>query len=114
MTLSSSATLADGPQPRTFVRGDVNLDGRLSLADVFSILGYMHQGQGLLCHDAADVDDSGTINGTDFAFILGTLFFRHAPPPPPYPSAGVDPTDADGLGCEQSSAPPVRRGGGAG
>ena len=50
------------------------------------------------CMDAADVDDSGRVNITDFGYLLEYLNNEHDIPAP-FPSAGVDPTPDD-LGCE--------------
>ena len=81
-----------------FIRGDANTDGRVSLADIVSILRHLHLGRPVRCEDAADVDDSGKVTTTDFVYLLGTLFFRHAPPPAPYPELGRDET-GDPIGC---------------
>jgi hypothetical protein len=81
-----------------FLRGDANGDGRLSLADVFTTLRWIHLGIPVPCLDAADTDDSGTVTPTDFAYLLGSIFWRHSPPPRPYPSIGIDPTP-DALDC---------------
>ncbi|MCZ6794253.1 MAG: dockerin type I repeat-containing protein [Planctomycetota bacterium] len=101
LVLPAPALVAAG-EDGLFVRGDANLDGRLSLADVIYILRYLHQGGELPCEDAADTDDSGRINATDFLFVLGTVFlrnsFNHGIPPSPFPRAGRDPTD-DALSC---------------
>lgn len=86
-----------------FLRGDANGDRRVSLADVLAILEHLHRGRSLACSDAADVDDSGTIEATDFVFLLGTIFYRHSAPPPPWPRVGEDPTP-DALVCTNRRA----------
>lgn len=95
-----------------FIRGDANMDGTLSLADVFAILRYMHQGRTLPCLDAADADDSGGIEAVDFLCVMAFLFLRdgagNAPPPPPFPAPGLDPTP-DALDCREARNPSGRR-----
>lgn len=98
--VTGGAHAADAAGER-FLRGDANGDGRLSLSDVLAILHHIHKGKPLPCVDAGDVDDSGSINATDFGYLLGTIFWRHSPPPPPYPSVGSDPTPDD-LDCARS------------
>jgi hypothetical protein len=88
------------PAPQ-FLRGDANLDGRITIADVLTILHYMHRGQPLRCLDAADSDDSGTITTNDYLLLLRHIFRRHSGPKPPYPKMGIDPTDDDPLDCKQ-------------
>jgi hypothetical protein len=51
------------------------------------------------CKDAADANDSGTIELTDAVYVLNHLFLGGSPPPEPYPLEGEDPTE-DRLGCE--------------
>ncbi|HLU49976.1 MAG TPA: dockerin type I domain-containing protein [Planctomycetota bacterium] len=97
--LSSGRATAAETSGARFLRGDPNRDRQVSLADVLAILRYLHLGESLACLDAADVDDSGTIDSADFGYLLGSIFWRHTPPPPPYPSVGVDPTPDD-LSCE--------------
>ena len=98
-----------GTRP-TFVRGDANVDGKVTLADVFSILGYLHRGGRLDCLDAADVDDNGRISVADWLSLL-VLVNRLGTPldvlRSPYPRRGLDPSDDD-LGCafERAWAPP--------
>jgi len=46
-------------------------------------------------HDAGDTDDDGRLTITDIYLIAGYLFLGEAPPPPPFPDPGVDPTKDD-------------------
>ena len=87
-----------GSPAATFVRGDVNSSGSINLADAIGVLGYLFSGGVIPCLDSADYNDSGAVNLADAIAILGFLFSGGAPPPPPFPNAGVDPT-ADSLGC---------------
>jgi hypothetical protein len=99
---------AQDEEPR-FLRGDANLDGRVSLSDVFCVLRFMGEGTQLRCKDAADADDDGAITQIDVFALLGAIFYRHSPPPSPFPKTGSDPT-ADLLGCRQGLAPALARG----
>ena len=63
------------------------------------LLGYLFLGgEPVTCLDAADSNDSGTINVADAAYILNFLFRGGAMLPPPYPNPALDPTP-DALGC---------------
>lgn len=113
---------AEEPEGGTeFIRGDANIDGKVTLADVFSILGYLHRGGKLDCFDAADVDDDGLISTADWLSLL-VLVNRIGVPlgglRGPYPQRGLDPTRDDDLDCETGRAAPGPRaaadGGGAG
>jgi hypothetical protein len=92
--------------PPVFIRGDANVDRKTTIADVFLILRYLSLGSSVACKSAADVDDNGRIEQLDALLLLGSLFQRDAPLPPPFVKAGTDPTPADGLGCRQG----LRRG----
>ncbi len=77
-----------------FIRGDVNEDGVVNLADVAACAA----GGPFSCDDAADVNDDGILNVADCVYLTNYLTTGGPPPPPPYPDCGVDPT-ADGLDC---------------
>ena len=83
-----------------FIRGDANTDGRVTLSDVFAIYRYLHLGTSLPCQKAADVDDDGKVQSFDALTLLGSIFYRHGPPPPPFQRPGADLT-ADSLTCRQ-------------
>ncbi len=88
----------NGPA-RLFARGDANMDKRIDISDAVTTLSYLFLGMGELeCLDAADANDDGELNITDPIYLLEHLFLGGAPPPPPYPEAGLDPTPDD-LGC---------------
>ena len=76
------------------------------IGDAILFLGYLFtQGPPPLCDDAADVNDSGSLNLADVIHLLQYLFVPgSAPPPPPFPDCGADPT-ADGLGCDSPPCP---------
>jgi len=81
-----------------FIRGDANRDAHIDISDAVHILTYLFGNGILTCLDAADVNDDGKVNIADPIALLAHLFAGSAPPPPPWPTPGVDPTD-DGLDC---------------
>ena len=93
--LEQSFTFADA----SFIRGDANNDGRLSISDAVRILKMLFAGEEHLCADATDVDDNGATNVTDAIVLLDYLYGRGtAPPSAPFPDRGPDLTE-DGLSC---------------
>jgi hypothetical protein len=82
----------------SFVRGDADANGAQEVADAVAILSHLFIGLELSCRDAADVDDSGVLEITDGIAELEFLFVDGAPPPPPFPGCGRDPTE-DELSC---------------
>ncbi|MBI4585485.1 MAG: lamin tail domain-containing protein, partial [Planctomycetes bacterium] len=95
---SASIEVTYAPPPDRFLRGDANDDLRLSISDAIRTILHLFAGQALLCGDAADADDSGTVEVSDPLFILKYLFLGGSPPPPPFPDPGPDPT-ADVIPC---------------
>jgi len=84
-----------------FVRGDANQDYQVDETDAYFIMDYLlGGGPSPECMDAADADDSGTVDISDATFILNYKFLGTAPPPPPFPDCGPDPTD-DSLACDK-------------
>lgn len=84
---------------REFIRGDANSDGGVDLSDPVAILNHLFAGDvDLACLDAADADDSGSVQITDAIFALDVLFGGGGPVPEPSPDCGSDPTP-DALGC---------------
>jgi PKD repeat protein len=82
------------PPPRFFVRGDADGNGMLNLSDAVTTLNYLFMGGPVPdCHDAADTTDDGKIDISDAAFALNYLFLSGILPAPPFPFAGLDPTD---------------------
>lgn len=83
-----------------FKRGDVNGDGRRTVTDVVLILLSLFGGQEPLpCSDAADVDDSDTVEVADPIYILRYLFQEGPEPPPPFLTCDKDPTQGN-LSCD--------------
>ena len=78
LLLASLYVQGDEPAPgdRTVRNGDVDLDGRICMAD--SILLIMHlwrDGRKLPCPDAADLDRSGYVDVADVVGGLRYVFF---------------------------------------
>jgi hypothetical protein len=80
-----------------FLRGDVNSDGRVTLADAFSVGAFLFLGAPMECTNAGDVDDSGTLLLTDEVKIFRYLFGDGSAPMPPFPHIGQDPTENPDL-----------------
>ncbi|MEE3199922.1 MAG: hypothetical protein VX254_07815, partial [Planctomycetota bacterium] len=88
------------PLPILFQRGDVDLDGSLTITDPINLLVFLFaEGEAPGCMDAGDSDDSGDLNITDAVNSLGYLFRGDSPLPAPFLECGVDATD-DELDCE--------------
>ena len=96
------------PAQAEFVRGDVNLDGRVSISDTESwICIFFCDFFPTPCQDAADVDDNGYVDIADMIHGLQVIF-TDLPDSDgsmpggiaaPYPQPGLDPTE-DNLSCE--------------
>jgi hypothetical protein len=52
----------------------------------------------LSCRSAADANDNGRVNIADAIYVLSHVIVGTAPPPPPFPGCGTDPT-GDALEC---------------
>ena len=81
-----------------FSRGDVNGDRRHNIGDPLLILKHIVEGKPIVCGDAADVNDDGTLDTSDPLSLLLFLFVRGPQPPYPFPFWGTDVT-SDALGC---------------
>jgi hypothetical protein len=96
-----------GENETSFLRGDANADGRVSISDALMLRRWLLNGdRAPLCLDAADLDDSGTVEILDAFYVLNHIHLGGSPPPPPFPEPGPDPT-ADGLGCEEYDVQPA-------
>ncbi|MBT7131212.1 MAG: hypothetical protein HN891_10945 [Planctomycetes bacterium] len=84
-----------------FVRGDVNSDGALDIADAISSLDYLFGAVALSCQDAADTNDDGRLDIADPIHLLGFLFSGDTAPAAPFPDCDTDPTD-DLLQCQSA------------
>ncbi|HLU46908.1 MAG TPA: hypothetical protein VK116_02450, partial [Planctomycetota bacterium] len=102
-----SATLPDSfryvEDVQLFIRGDVDLDGALTLTDAIRTLEFLFRSTDpalVPCADAADSDDNGILDLTDPLRTLGFLYHGLPPLPAPSDTPGQDPTD-DELDCER-------------
>src|SRR5206468_6669978 len=84
-----------------FSRGDATADGNFDISDPIFILGCMFLGTECpVCPDSGDANDDGILNIADPIYLLNWRFSTGAPPAPPFPDCGLDPT-GDGLDdCE--------------
>jgi len=86
------------PPQELFVRGDINNDDKLNIADAISLLSHLFAALPKpLCPDAADANDDGKLDIADAIRVLGHLFAQTGPLPPPFGECGPDPTDTDTL-----------------
>lgn len=83
-----------------FIRGDANDDSFVNLTDAILIADYAETGQSatINCLDAADVNDDGVVDITDYQSLIGFLFGGSAPPLYPFPNCDTDPTP-DPIDC---------------
>ena len=84
----------------SFMRGDANGDGAVTIGDVIASLNQIFTSQTPPeCADKLDVDDDGSIGILDVVFLLEYLFVSGAAPAAPFPSCGPDINGSDLLGC---------------
>lgn len=87
-----------------FVRGNVNGDRVVNLADATYVLEHLFRGgPAPSCERAADADGDGAVRVADAVYLLAHLFRGGAPPPPPYPECGVS-REANSLPCAREPA----------
>ena len=84
-----------------FIRGDVNGNGSLSVADGIGVLRFIFvEDFPIGCEEAADANNSDSLTLTDGLLILNFVFVKKSPAPTlPYPDCGTDDTSI--LGCEE-------------
>ena len=99
LTSDSSSFVVTPPEVKIFVRGDVDSNHRVSIADAVLVLQFLFKSKELECEDAADADDNGRVQLGDAIRILDYLFLRGAPIAAPFPDPSEDPTD-DEVSCE--------------
>ncbi|MEC9476537.1 MAG: hypothetical protein VX764_05805 [Planctomycetota bacterium] len=101
-----NGTITLEPSTGGFVRGDVNSDGAINIADAVSLLAGLFTGGSILCADSADCNDDGGVNIADAVYELANLFSGGPEMPAPSgPNCGSDPT-ADALDCAEYDACP--------
>ncbi len=83
-----------------FLRGNCNGDTTVNIADgIFEINYLFLSGPAPGCDDACDSNDDGAMDATDAIYIFNYRFLDGPMPAAPFPVAGLDPTNGDGLGC---------------
>ena len=81
-----------------FQRGDCNSDDKVDLADSATMLANQFNGLPILCPDACDSNDDGSLNMADSVYLLNWLFkFGPIPTAPGPYEDGPDPTTDDTL-----------------
>ncbi len=93
----SSASPLAGMGPR-FLRGDVNAESQVDLADPIALLNHLFSTTFLSCEDRADANDDGQLDIADPIRLLGFLFASGDAPAAPYPSCWWD-GSVDALRC---------------
>ena len=87
-----------GVEPGSFVRGDFNADGSVTISDAIGFLdGFFGRGAMTPCQKAADANDDSQLNIRDPVRILQYLFQGGNHLPPPAAECDVDPTPDDLL-----------------
>jgi hypothetical protein len=82
----------------SFVRGNVvdpveGGDPVVDLNDGVGLLAFLFLGRSIPdCIDAADVNDNGLVEISDYAFLVNYMFADGPEPPAPFTTAGTDPT----------------------
>ena len=88
----------------SFLRGDVNSDGKMDIADPINVVNYLFRsGPAPSCEDAADANDDSNVDVTDVMLMINHQFRAGEAPSAPFPSCGRDGDsilDDDGLGCD--------------
>jgi len=85
-----------------FVRGDVNLDLILDIADPIGLLGHLFGGPLCPCLASLDSNRDGSINIADAITLLSFLFASGAAPESPFPGCG---SEIRPLPCAVSGCP---------
>ncbi|MGE4618436.1 MAG: FG-GAP-like repeat-containing protein [Planctomycetota bacterium] len=83
-----------------FIRGDMNFDNVVNIADPVGLLNLLFNNPGPLtgCLDVFDFNDDGDVDISDSVYLLQYLFTGGSAPPAPFPSCGIDATP-DTLDC---------------
>ncbi|MGQ9589315.1 MAG: dockerin type I repeat-containing protein [Planctomycetota bacterium] len=93
----------------TFVRGDIANVGEgaervVDLNDAVDILAYLLVARSVPeCEAAADVNDNGLVELSDYTYLVNFLFAGGPAPPPPFPEPGTDPTPGVGVSPDRDA-----------
>ncbi|MEC9475775.1 MAG: FG-GAP-like repeat-containing protein [Planctomycetota bacterium] len=71
-----------------FIRGDVNIDLAIDIADPIQLLAHLFFGDPCSCIAAIDSNHDNQVNIADPVFLLGYLFSTSAAPEAPFPDCG--------------------------
>jgi hypothetical protein len=86
--------------PREFLRGDANGDSRVDISDgIFDLLFLFRGLAAAPCSDAMDFNDDGRLDLADPIYLFNYTFGGGPIIPPPYPGAGLDPTEDELPEC---------------
>lgn len=85
-----------------FIRGDLNQDLIVDVADGTLLLSFLFQNSPVPCYSSADTTTDGMIDIADFSYLSTFLFSAGSPPPAPFPSCGI--TNSS-LSCVDPSCP---------
>lgn len=102
-----SQSVAAAEEQALFIRGDVNLDGKISIADLLFISRHVFQRMRLPCLDAADLNDDEVVALPDALRMVEVLCYLDLSLSAPYPLPGEDPTPG-GLDCVDNEMVPAR------
>ncbi len=99
IALTNLVLLVTPPPGDPFIRGDINQDTSINLADAIRLLEHLFLSIPIDCREAGDCNDDSGINVADAVFLLSYLFSGGLLPPEPFPDCGPDPTP-DLIGCD--------------
>ncbi len=87
----------------SFIRGDANDDGAVTIVDPLFLLFHLFAGgMSPYCADAADANDNGTMDVADAIVTLQGAFLGAGWIAQPFPDSGFDST-IDELACYENS-----------
>jgi len=85
-----------------YTRGDVNGDGRQSLADPLALLNHLYlDAQAPACPRAADYNADDELSLADAICGLSFIYLDGPEPSAPYPDCGGETWEEQALGCEE-------------
>ncbi|MEM7263620.1 MAG: dockerin type I repeat-containing protein [Planctomycetota bacterium] len=92
--------------PVSFIRGDMNSDGGINIADIFTAEDYLFlDGDTPSCLAALDANGDGAIDIGDIIYELSYLFLGGEPMPAPFPACGPLSVGSE-VSCEESQCVP--------